>query len=358
MNNNLYLCKKNNVMEFKAGDKILFLNEVGGGTISKILDSEMALVLSEDGFEIPILQSEIILDKSWNPQAEVSSSQPKTVQPVEDETPDLLYSNSADVNIYFAIVPKNPKYLTDEGFDVFLINDSNYFLYYTYHVEGQKDFKIINGEAEPNLKIHLTTIKRDDLKEDINCFFQCMFFDKRPFVKYPPLQKEIKIKLLRIFKEGAYKPNDFFDEKALIIPVLEDNLMKKSMERLLDEDVQKAKKLKQNIKKPDFKSPKKPDKKEVDLHLHQLLEDEKGMSDADKLQYQLDYFRNEMDNALKKGYPKKIVFIHGIGAGKLKHEIRNILQRSYKSCLFQDASYAEYGYGATLVLLRKPGKKK
>ena len=92
--------------------------------------------------------------------------------------------------------------------------------------------------------------------------------------------------------------------------------------------------------------------KEVDLHIHELIDDETGMSDFGKLQFQLDVFHKEMASAIKEGY-KRIVFIHGVGTGSLKLKIRNELQHKYKQYQFQDASFKEYGYGATMVLLRR-----
>ena len=53
-------------MKFKIGDKIKFLNDIGGGTITKILDKETVSILNEDGFEIPTMMSELIADESMN----------------------------------------------------------------------------------------------------------------------------------------------------------------------------------------------------------------------------------------------------------------------------------------------------
>lgn len=346
-------------MELKTGDKVLFLNETGGGTISKIIDAETVSVLNEDGFEIPVLKSEVIVDKQWSPDSGISTAKTETVeQPVkqepEEETPDIYYSDSRDVNLYLAVVPKNQKFLTDEGFDLYLINDSNYFLNYSMHRNDDSEFDLKLGESEPNLKIYLQSVARDKVKDDMQWLFQCIFYDNRPFETYPPLQKTVKIKAAKLFKEGAYTANDFFDEKALLIPVLEDNPMNKALEQLADKAfVESVKQKKEAPEKKKRKRIPKPELKEVDLHLHELVDDEAGMTDVDKLEHQLDRFRSEMDDALKNGFPKKIVFIHGVGGGRLKHELRRELQRNYKSCLFQDASFAEYGYGATMVLIRK-----
>ena len=62
-------------------------------------------------------------------------------------------------------------------------------------------------------------------------------------------------------------------------------------------------------------------------------------------------FGEIMDRHIKqKGL--KIVFIHGKGNGVLRQEIIKTLKYKYKSCLYQDASFREYGFGATLVTIK------
>ena len=52
---------------------------------------------------------------------------------------------------------------------------------------------------------------------------------------------------------------------------------------------------------------------------------------------------------LKKG--QKIVFIHGKGEGVLRQAIEKELRTRYKQHRFQDASFREYGFGATMVII-------
>ena len=52
----------------------------------------------------------------------------------------------------------------------------------------------------------------------------------------------------------------------------------------------------------------------------------------------------------KKG--KKIIFIHGKGEGVLRNAIVNELHYRYKRYSYQDASFQEYGYGATQVTIK------
>ena len=53
---------------------------------------------------------------------------------------------------------------------------------------------------------------------------------------------------------------------------------------------------------------------------------------------------------LKKG--QKIVFIHGKGDGVLRKAILQELKYKYKNYQSQDASFREYGFGATMVTIK------
>ena len=48
---------------------------------------------------------------------------------------------------------------------------------------------------------------------------------------------------------------------------------------------------------------------------------------------------------------RKIVFIHGKGEGVLRNALIKELKHKYKNCSYQDASFQEYGYGATMVTI-------
>ncbi|MBR5038040.1 MAG: Smr/MutS family protein [Prevotella sp.] len=75
------------------------------------------------------------------------------------------------------------------------------------------------------------------------------------------------------------------------------------------------------------------------------------MSASDILSYQLDIVHCTLaEHKDHKG--KKIVFIHGKGEGVLRRAIIHELNYKYKSYTYQDASFQEYGYGATQVTIR------
>ena len=85
----------------------------------------------------------------------------------------------------------------------------------------------------------------------------------------------------------------------------------------------------------------------VDLHIHQLTDSTKGMTNFDMLNLQLDTARGQLEFAIRERMPK-LVFIHGVGEGVLKQELHTVLRR-YNNVTFYDADYREYGLGATEV---------
>ena len=91
---------------------------------------------------------------------------------------------------------------------------------------------------------------------------------------------------------------------------------------------------------------------EVDLHINALLDDTRGMSNGEMLNYQLDKFREVMEQ-YKNKREQRIVFIHGKGDGVLRRAVLNELKRKYPACKAQDASFQEYGFGATLVTIKQ-----
>lgn len=75
------------------------------------------------------------------------------------------------------------------------------------------------------------------------------------------------------------------------------------------------------------------------------------MSNSEILNYQLDKFREVMEQ-YKNKREQRIVFIHGKGDGVLRKALLDELKRKYSNCRHQDASFQEYGFGATMVTIK------
>lgn len=90
---------------------------------------------------------------------------------------------------------------------------------------------------------------------------------------------------------------------------------------------------------------------EVDLHLERIPGWENVASWA-ALDYQIDYFKRIIRQNLRF-HGKKIVFIHGVGDGKLKDAVRRELDETFVlSCSYTVGQWQNYGMGATTVTIK------
>lgn len=357
-------------MDFAVGDKVKFLNNVGGGKITSIVDKKTVNILTDDGWEIPVMVNDIIKDSGgfggYSSAQEEQSASASDVQTsetedvYEEEEEEEIYEKETDeIGLYFAFVPKVENLLITSDLDVYLINDSNYNIFYNIIVNDNKRFESHTGKLEANTKIQVKTYQRQNLNTIHSFLFQFLFFKKGKYNIKKPLEKNVKINNTRFFKEKHYKENDFFDERAQVYTIYSEDFMTEEIERLSKSDVAKIIKNKEEENKK-INQPKQYKKnenpanqiEEVDLHIHELIDDHSKLSNKEILDIQMKHFTNRLESAIKRRI-KAIVFIHGVGNGTLKLELRRKLEKQYSHLLYQDASFREYGYGATMIMVRK-----
>ena len=159
----------------------------------------------------------------------------------------------------------------------------------------------------------------------------------------------------KFYKLHSFRENDYFDEDALIFPIVRNDIPERSF--IIDPvEIETAIKQKKDSEKPERQAIKKKHRPineplEIDLHINELLDTTAGMSNSDILQYQLQKVR-EILNEHKNEKGRKIIFIHGKGDGVLRNALITELKTKYKTFYYQDASFREYGYGATQVTIR------
>ncbi len=338
---------KKKSMKIKVGDKVRFLNEVGGGTISRVEGSNLIYVLDEDGFEVPTTISEVVVVGKRVDEEDNSITTSDTVpahsafnyeESDEEGEPKLLLAFARDTEL-------------SGNVKVYLINDSNFFIFYTIgKLDKSKVNNAYHGLLEPNTKFHLDTLAIN-MVDGVEYATQFLLYRQtKEYLLHPPVAESFKLAGAKLLKDASYITNDYFEEKAVLIYLLK-GAFEKKLEELSDLDMKTAL-IEKYQKQTEKKQPKKDDKDmlEVDLHIHELLDDTRGMANKEMLEYQLSKFHEIME-ANKNNKNKKIVFIHGKGNGVLKSEIIKALKKKYTWHNYQDASFKEYGFGATMVTI-------
>ncbi len=350
-------------MEIKVGDRVKFLNDTGGGTVSGIIDDRMVNVRIEDGFDIPVPVSELIIDSGENIAVEKTEEyvgRPEDthlIVPGDEKITDntILSENlpeKALKSINFGMVPVNIKMVYKSDISTYLINDCDFYIYYlTGYMEAGSFRYLKSGLLEANTKEHIKTFSQTELGKIKKFHFQILFASKGRYFPQHPVDSYFDISKISFYKESNYRENEFFHENAYIFKIAADSPLAEIKQRKVPGEEQLLVTREDVKKNKDGYTDKTiSDIEEVDLHIHEIVDDYSSLSEGEILNIQLKRFYSAMDKAVDSNL-KKIVFIHGLGNGKLKYEIRKAIETRYPDFSYQDASFKEYGFGATLVRL-------
>ncbi len=363
----------------KIGDTVRFLSSTGGGRIVKI-DGQIAQVEEEDGFVTPVLIKELVVVRAAGDeavradafggtrrakeeaQAQKQSKFVPTVVPEEPVAPKVEETATGNrINLVLAYMPVEVKHLNTTTFEAYLVNDSNYFMYFTYlsRADDEQGWTTrYAGMIEPNIQLFLGEMTGTEVGRLDRIAVQYVAFKRdKEFALKAPVAVEQHLDTTKFFKLHCFRDNRYFDEKVIAVDVVVNDVPQRPM--VVDssslEDALRQKKeeraARRNERQP-VKRPSKPQVLEVDLHIGSIIDTTAGMSNADILNCQIDEFRKVMDANLHN-YGQKIVFIHGKGEGVLRQALMKELKHRYKGHDVQDASFREYGYGATQVTIRQ-----
>ena len=367
----------------KIGDRVRFLNQTGGGIVVGMGKKGWVTVEDEDGFEIPVPEKECVVVEENAVAAEKKNIQTK---------------DGEKLNVALAYTKAGA------GFVCSIANECNYNMLVTYTVsstgvnQAAQYSTMYAGEVLPYERKEMFKFG----KEELNDFSKRVLVRLVPFKRgtglkkttphtlKPIVERDFILDPMNLLKDGMYKENDYTPDKSYIIALVNENVKELPLMQNDDDD-----KLRQALKEKfqgeaetsaagsagnnssgrkdtagkafvngkwiEVSKGKKDDVEdkaliksspsgilEVDLHATALLETTAGMDNTAILKYQMEKFNEAMKAVLrKKG--QRIVFIHGKGDGVLRKALLTELKTQYPACKWQDASFKEYGYGATMV---------
>jgi len=327
-------------MKLRIGDKVRFLNEKGEGVITRFGDKNTAYVEMPDGFEIPYAVKQLV---PIHTELIINS---------EAENLDLEPESGVTDAVYFVIEPDHELPMLVSDYNIYLFNSSSYNFIFSYSIKEDMYFQTLkHGEIGAYQKIILKTVKASFLKEYPYHKIEALLFKNVHYRSQIPISETVFVNPGN-FNTSSLIKHEEFKRPVYAFLIKDEFIVSQNIEQdLSEEDLQRLKKLKEgNSFKKLSKSHKEQLKsleKEVDLHIEELVDDINGLSSHEMLSIQLERFEKELDAAIN-GSMKKLIFIHGVGNGRLKMEIRNALKAT-SGVTFQDASYKLYGFGATQV---------
>lgn len=375
-----------------------FLNSVGGGRITRI-EGQIAYV-DDEGFETPVLLKEIVVvmpagqegaakgpkkmfdqaafdEGRKEPEPERRESGAATLRealgmPEEPQAPAEETAHGDRLNLSLAFEPTDVRHLDKSKFTAVLVNDSNYYISFLFMRRGDEErgwTTVFAGTVPPNELIDLVSLTHDTLSGYEKVAFQCVAFKRdKPFTMQLPVSVSRRLDLTKFHKFHCFRPGLYFDNAVLEVPLVADGVAARQLEVNASEiaesmaggksqkdvagELSKKYRVDSGKRKPAPDPVQNPHKVlpliEVDLHITELTDNLAGMEPKDMLEMQLSAVRKHMKaNAARIG--QKIVFIHGKGEGVLRRAVLDLLRKEFPKAELQDASFREYGFGATLV---------
>ncbi len=373
--------------KMKIGDKVRFLNQTGGGIVVGFGRKGWVTVQDEDGFDIPMPEKECVVIEQ---------------NVVAKEEVNIQTKDGEKLNIAIIYVKNG------NGFSCIMANECNYALLATY-TNIIKEDEGTPGKASNSFTTtfagEVLPYERKKLfdfgKSELNTWSKRVLLRIIPFKRSQPFKQPLQHALkpiieqdfildpVNLLKESMFRRNEYIQENGYVVPVINENMEEIPMVGKLEEQQIKMA-LKEKFEGERALSfPQQTHKKaasaqnrayvngkwidlpsgglqkewlqenalirinsqgymEVDLHAEALLDTTIGMDNTAILKYQLEKFNEAMAAVLhKRG--SKIVFIHGKGDGVLRNALIKELKTKYSQSKWQDASFKEYGYGATLV---------
>lgn len=338
-------------MKYQIGDRVLILHSNEEGEIIDIINDKMVMVQVE-GVNFPVYMDQIdfpyykrFTEKKLFP----AKKQKKYVDDLRKEKPSAVTKTEDGVWLSFL-----PVFATDEFGDEYveelklhLLNRTGaaYKFSYKQSFLGKPAFDLIN-EVNAFQDFYLHDISFEDLND--SPWFEFEFSLLQPDKKkaefceavVKPKAKQVFGRIEELKKKNeatfSYRLFEKFPDKKVEEKFEMDKLSAKGYK------IYDAKKARQHLESP---------RSVVDLHIEKITDDWAGLSNYEILRMQLKTFEKYYELALAHLQPSLIV-IHGVGEGKLRDEIHDILRTKKEVSSFVNQYDARFGYGATEIFFQ------
>jgi hypothetical protein len=336
-------------MKFEIGDKVVVKHSNEEATVIDAINDNMVMV-EVRGVKFPVYNDQLeypyfkrFTEKKLFPEKKA----PKTYI---DQVPREKVTSKSKQNdgVWLRFIPK---FSNDEFGDevvallkVYLINGTplGYNFDYKFNLLGDPEFELKN-QVFNNQDFYLHDINFEKINDSptFSIEFSMLTPDKK---KAEYFETPLKLRPKQIFtkiEELKAKNEPSFSYKLF------DNYPDKQVEEKMDLGklassgfkIYDASKARQHLE---------PAKYSVDLHMEKITDDWKKLSNYEILTMQLNQFEKYYDLAVAHRQPSLIV-IHGLGSGRLKDEIHQVLTHKKEVKSFVNQYHSSYGYGATEI---------
>ncbi|HLO38924.1 MAG TPA: Smr/MutS family protein [Lacibacter sp.] len=336
-------------MKFQIGDKVLLLHSNEEGEVVDIIDKKMVTV-DVGGVQFPVYTDQIEYPyfRRFSEKKAPPAPQKKYVDNVKKEKSNAVKGYNVAEGVWIAFLPVFDKDVFDddvvEYFRIYLVNNTETEFKFDYHLRftGESEFNLRN-EILPFNDFYIHDVEFEKLNDAPRFDFEFSLAkpDKK---KADHFEASLKIKAKQLFlriEEMLKKQEASFSYQ----------LMETYPDKVHTEKVDLHKLSAAGFKVYDAGEARQhipPARSVVDLHIEKISNEWKHLSNFEILTAQLREFEKYYELAVLHVQPTLIV-IHGVGEGKLRDEIHDILRLKPEVKSFVNQYHPLYGYGATEI---------
>ncbi len=334
-------------MKFQVGDKVLVLHSNEEGEIIEILNNKMVIV-DVKGVKFPAYIDQ--LDFPYFKQFSEKKLFPKKKekQHIDDVRKEKEPPHKTVDGVWLSFLPviDIDEFGDDvvEVLKVHLINNTYKSYHFIYRLQffGKTDFEIKNIVI-PFADFYIHNVPFADMSDSPSFTFEFSLVQPEKG-KADFYETSVKLKPKQLFariEEIKHKGKATFSYRLF------EHYPDKIKEEKMDLDSLAARGIKiYNAKEARKHLP--PARTVVDLHIEKLIDDYKHLSNAEILGLQLKEFEKWYELAVAH-YQSQLIVIHGVGKGRLRDEIHDILRLKQEVKSFVNQYHPSFGYGATEI---------
>ena len=333
-------------MKYQLGDTVLLLHSDEEGQITDIINDKMVMV-NVKGVKFPAYLDQIDFPyfKRFS-QKKTDFKKPKEyVDDIKKEKNNAKYK--VGEGVWLALLPVFDKDVFDddivEKFKLYLVNQTENAFFFTYELElgGEAEFELKN-EVLPLNDFYLHDVPFENLNDTPKFWFEFSLTkpDKNKAEYYETF---LKLRAKQVFQK--IEEMKLKQEASFSYPLFE-----KYPDRIMEEkpDLDKLSAAVYKIYESAKTKAGAPPRTVVDLHIEKLTDYWQKMGKAEKLDLQLKNFEKYYDLALQH-HQSMLIVVHGVGTGKLRDEIHDILRHKKEVKSFVNQFHPSFGYGATEI---------
>lgn len=314
------------IMNYKLGEFVRFVNELREGFITRIIDENTIAVTDDDGFEIPVLASQVTRVHGKSDFTAIQANEESILKQPDQFISNGIFIGITDDKRVGSVVHFN------------LINTSSFQLLFTFNTKKKEFNGECSGQLNPGAMVQIYSASLNELDLWPKFHLQVLLHASGKHEIKKPILFSDKFKAKDF--SGTKKHDAILAKEAWMIQI-------DSEVPLID-----PQKLKESFFRPSSEKIEIPNPgKEVDLHIEKIRDDHHFLKNSEILDIQLNHFKKNLDAAIVHKL-QSIIFIHGTGNGTLRNEIHKIISKHTQVKTFMDAHKEKFGYGATEIVLK------